>query len=70
MDEIFRTKVRRIGTSFGILIPKKTLKANKIRLGEEVELALLKRRRLETIEKLMGIAKGSAQFKRSEPDRV
>jgi len=42
---------------------------DEIRIGEEVEVALLKRRRLELIEKAFGLAKGSEPFKREHRDR-
>jgi len=70
MGEIFKTKIRRIGTSFGVLIPKKILKADKIKVGDEVELALLKKKRLELIEGLVGIAKGAGPFEREKVDRM
>lgn len=70
MDEIFKTKVRKIGTSFGVLIPKRMIKENRIKLGEEVELALLKKQKAEAIERLIGIAKGAGPFIREHADRV
>ncbi len=69
MESLFKVKVRRIGTSFGVLIPKKLLKENKIKLGEEIEIALLKRQKLEAIQKLIGITKGAAPFRREHADR-
>ena len=70
MVQIFKTKIRKIGSSFGILIPKKMIKQNRIIMGEEVEMVLLKRQRLELIEKVMGIAKGARPFIRESADRV
>lgn len=70
MDGIFKTKIRKIGTSFGVLIPKHMIKENKIKLGEEVEFALLKKRKIEAIERLIGIAKGAGPFVRERADRV
>ncbi len=70
MGELFKVKIRKIGTSFGVLIPKRLIKENKIKLGEEVEIALLKKQKIETIEKLIGIAKGAGPFRRENQDRV
>lgn len=70
MSDIFKTRIRRIGTSLGVLIPKKILKADKIKVGDEVELALLKKKRLELIEELIGIARGAGPFERDRTDRV
>jgi antitoxin component of MazEF toxin-antitoxin module len=69
MGEVFKTKVRSVGTSLGILIPKSIAMKDHIRIGEEIEVALLKRRRLELIEKAFGLAKGSESFKREHRDR-
>ena len=70
MDEIFKTKVRKLGSSFGVLIPKRMIKENRIKLGEEVEIALLKKQKKEAIERLMGIAEGAGPFVRERADRV
>ncbi len=71
MSEVVETKVIKIGTSLGVLIPKKIIKENKIRLGEKVEVSILKRRKIAEIEKAFGMFKGARPFKREyEPDRV
>lgn len=41
MTEIFRAKVRQIGTSAGILISQERLKLEEINIGDEIELAIL-----------------------------
>jgi antitoxin component of MazEF toxin-antitoxin module len=69
MGEVFKAKVRSVGTSLGILIPKSIAMKDGIRIGEEAEVALLKRRRLELIERAFGLAKGSRSFKREHRDR-
>jgi antitoxin component of MazEF toxin-antitoxin module len=66
MVQTFKTKIRRIGSSLGVLIPKKMIKQNKIKLGEEIEMSILKRQRLEVIEGLIG----GPRFKRENSDRV
>jgi antitoxin component of MazEF toxin-antitoxin module len=70
MEQLFETKVRKIGTSLGVLIPKRLLASEKIRNGEEIEIAVLKRKRLDLIENSFGIAKGAAGFRRVNADRV
>lgn len=69
MDTIFKVKIRRIGTSLGVLIPKQLIKNKKIKVGEEVEIALLKRRK-GLIAKAFGITKGSGPFVRESIDRI
>lgn len=66
---MFKVKVRRIGTSLGVLIPKQLIANKSIKVGEEVEIALLKRKR-ELIAKAFGIAKGARPFERHDVDRI
>ena len=40
---LFKSKVRRVGTSLGVLIPKEFVEKEKIKEGEEVEVSLLKK---------------------------
>ena len=70
MSELFRAKVRRVGTSLGVLIPKQIAKQERIKEGQEIELSLLKRRKLEEVWKLIGTAKGTKPFERDRIDRL
>jgi antitoxin component of MazEF toxin-antitoxin module len=70
MPELFRAKVRKVGTSLGILIPKEVIEKQKIKEGEEVEVGLLKQRKLEEVLRLIGTAKGTKPFERDRIDRV
>lgn len=70
MPEVFKTKVRKVGTSLGVLIPKELVKKQKIREGEDVEIGLLKQRKLEEVLKLIGTAKYTKPFERDRTDRV
>ena len=67
METIFKAKVRRIGSSLGILIPKGLIDKKSVKEGDEIEFALLKRRK-ELITKLFGVAKGAGGFQRDEID--
>lgn len=67
-EQMFKTKLRHVGTSFGVLIPQKLVKKSKFKVGEEVEVAVLKKRKVDLIEKAFGIAKGAKQFKRDNLD--
>ena len=69
METVFKVKVRRIGSSLGVLIPKRMIDKKKIKEGEEIEISLLKRRK-ELIAKAFGIAKGAGPFERDNSDRV
>jgi antitoxin component of MazEF toxin-antitoxin module len=73
MGEMFKVKIRRIGTSAGVLIPKEVLDEQNLKIGDEVEVGLvlpLEKRR-ELLKKAFGIAKGAKPFEREyEEDRV
>jgi antitoxin component of MazEF toxin-antitoxin module len=61
---VFKAKIRAVGTSLGILIPKEVVEELKFREGEEIEVALLKKKRLEEVISGLGMAKGLAPFVR------
>ena len=74
MSELFKAKVRKVGTSLGILIPKEIAQQEEIKEGQEIQLSLLKQRKLkeieEMIEKMFGTAKGAKSFERDKVDRL
>lgn len=71
MAELFKAKVRKVGSSFGVLIPMEIITKEKIKEGEEVELSILRRKKFEDLlEKLWGSAKGSGPFERDREDRL
>ena len=70
MAQMFKAKVRRVGTSFGVLIPMEVITKERIKEGEEIELSILKAQKLEAINRLFGIAKGAKPFIRDRTDRV
>ena len=70
MSELFKTKVRRVGTSLGLLIPKEIAEHEKLKEGQEIEVSLIQRLKLEEVLKLFGTAKGAKPFKRDRTDRL
>ena len=70
MSELFKAKVRRVGTSIGVLIPKGIAEQEKIKIGQEIQLSILKQRKLEEVLKLIGTAKGAKPFERDRTDRL
>lgn len=70
MPELFKTKVRKVGTSLGLLIPKEFARKEGIREGEGVEVGLLKETRLRILQRAFGSAKGAGAFVREKSDRV
>ena len=57
MAEIIQTKLRSIGSSVGVLIPKEELDAMGAEVGDEIEIALLKHKDKKEIERWFGSAK-------------
>ena len=70
MPELFKAKVRKVGTSLGVLIPKEIAKREKIKEGEEVEIGLLKAKKVNEVLRLFGTAKGTKPFVRDREDRL
>ena len=70
MSDLFKVKLRKIGTSAGLLVPKGVMEEEKLKVGEEVEVVLFKKKKLEDIEKMFGAAKGAKPFVRDRTDRV
>ncbi|MBS3054922.1 MAG: AbrB/MazE/SpoVT family DNA-binding domain-containing protein [Candidatus Aenigmarchaeota archaeon] len=67
---MFKAKVRKVGTSLGVLIPKDFAQKEKIKEGEEIEVGVLKKRNIEDVLRLVGAIKGSRPFVRDRTDRV
>ena len=72
MPETFKAKVRSVGTSLGVLIPKDVTIREKINSGEEVEVTLLKTnaKNIKELLRLFGSARGASSFKREHHDRM
>ena len=74
MPELVKVTIRRVGSSLGVLIPKKVIEEERLKEGDAVEIALYtrsKEERLKILKKAFGIAKGAKPFVREyEEDRV
>ncbi len=70
MSRTFKTKVRKVGTSFGVLIPKDVAEGENIKEGEEIMVGLLKVRKVEEVLKLFGSARHAKSFRRDREDRL
>lgn len=71
MSEVVELKVRKIGTSLGVIIPKKLIDKEQLKEGSIVSVGLIKKQKMELIEKALGIAKGAKPFKREQwRDRI
>jgi len=66
--EVFEEKVRQVGTSLGLLIPKEVVSHERIKKNETIKVAILKKDH-SLIEKMFGSVKTKA-FKREHKERV
>jgi antitoxin component of MazEF toxin-antitoxin module len=69
VESVFKTKVRRIGSSLGVLIPKKLIDERSVKEGEEIEIAVIRRKK-KLISSSFGMAKGASHFRRDKRDRT
>lgn len=70
MAELFKTKVRQVGTSLGVLIPKEIVRKDSLEKGAEIEVAILKKD-MRLIDEAFGSAKKARlSFKRDRKDRI
>ncbi len=67
---MFRSKLRPLGSSACVLIPKEQLKQEDLKIGDEIEVALLRHRDPNEIESGFGMAKCFTKpFKRDKKTR-
>ncbi len=66
--DMIEVKVRKVGTSLGVLIPQENVTKNKLKEGSKVKIVVIKKN-LKLIEEIFGSAKGKP-FKREHLDRV
>ena len=71
MSKVFEGKVRRLGNSMAVIIPKEVVEEAGAREGDIVKLSLPipKARREEVLKKLAGIDSGAEPFTREKRDR-
>lgn len=65
--EVFESKVRQVGTSLGVLIPKEVVQGDKIKKDQKVQVAILKKD-LSLIKRAFGSVK-LGSFKREQDHR-
>ncbi|MGA1792383.1 MAG: AbrB/MazE/SpoVT family DNA-binding domain-containing protein [Thermoplasmatota archaeon] len=72
MSQVFKAKVRKIGNSYGILIPAEIIQELHVGSGDELMISvatidLEERNRL--LVKMAGLYKGTGPFEREKEDR-
>jgi antitoxin component of MazEF toxin-antitoxin module len=72
MSTVFEGKVRRLGNSMAVIIPKEILEETGAKEGDVVKLSvpIPKQRRKEVFKKIAGIDAGARPFTREKSDRV
>jgi antitoxin component of MazEF toxin-antitoxin module len=68
MGDVFKAKVREVGTSLGVLIPKEVAREMKIKRGEEIEISIIKKD-LRLLRESFGSARGAKSFEREHINR-
>jgi len=71
MSTLFEGKIRRLGNSMAVIIPKEILEETGAKEGDVVKLAvpIPKQRRKEVLKKMAGIDAESEPFTREKRDR-
>ena len=71
MAEPFKTIIRKVGSSFGVLIPSQIIKENKLDEGKEIEIVILQKNK-KFLDESFGIDKRKIKFKfiRDKTDRL
>lgn len=65
---IIETKVRRIGSSLGVLFPIEIIREKGIKEGEKISV-IIPKKNLKLLEKSFGMAEGAKPFVRDRTDR-
>lgn len=69
MSELVNVKLRRIGTSLGVILPKRIIDEQKLKEGKTIDIAII-RKNPALIDKMFGIARDAKVFVRDRRDRV
>jgi antitoxin component of MazEF toxin-antitoxin module len=72
MSKVFEGKVRRLGNSLAVIIPKEILEEAGVKEGDEVKLSfpIPKSRRREALMRMAGVDSLAEPFVREKRDRL
>jgi len=72
MSTVFEGKVRRLGNSMAVIIPKEILEESGVHEGDVLKLSIpiSKQKRKEVLKKMAGLDVGSKPFERDKRDRI
>jgi len=69
MADVFISKVRPIGSSLGIIIPKEVVKQEHLESGKEIKVSIIHQNQ-NLLNKLFGSAKNAGPLERDHENRV
>jgi putative addiction module antidote len=72
MSHVFKAKVRKIGNSYGVLIPVEVIEELHVEKGDEISISVYSedlKKRNERMMKMVGKYKGKGPFIREKEDR-
>jgi hypothetical protein len=72
MPEMFKGKLRRIGNSYGVIVPKKIISKYDVQEGEEILVSIhssMANNSVSELKKLVGSHTGKSPFERDKGDR-
>lgn len=72
MSQVFKAKVRKIGNSYGILIPSEVIMELHVDIGDEISISVYSEDLVQRNEKMMemvGKYRGKGPFVREKEDR-
>ena len=72
MAEVFEAKLRRIGNSLGIIIPKEIIETAGLKEGDIIQVSIISshlENRGRILRSIAGTCKGAEPFKREKEDR-
>lgn len=66
---VFESKIRKVGTSLGVLIPRDVSESEHWKEGQKIKLMPIKED-FAWVNKMFGSAKGAKPFEREHRDRI
>jgi len=71
MSEVFEGKIRRLGNSMAVIVPKEILEETGVKEGDVVKLSIpiSKSKRIEAMRRMAGIDSSAEPFTREKRDR-
>lgn len=72
MAEVFEAKLRKVGNSLGVIIPKEVIEAAGLKEGDTIQISIISSHledRNRILRSIAGTCKGAEPFEREKEDR-